>query len=310
MAYSGGLNPNVVKTALDGIFEQEWYAKQHNGFVDATSPLVFMQDSIDRGAVIQEIFKGVGLWEERAEEQDVASDDPRVANQKTLSVLNFAKSMDITKNFFDDNQHGAYTKAVRDFARKGRIARDDNAFKQWRNSFTTATTADGAAIVSDTHTTIGGATVDNKLTAALSETSLNDAIISLMNQKDQSGVVSGVTPHCLLVPIELFKTACEIVDSEWRSGTSDNELNVFSSKYGIYIATTNRLGATISGGSNSAWWLLSQDHGMYRYVRQGMETALIDWRFSRNNNYVYKGEFRETVGAWDYAGIVGSDGTT
>lgn len=310
MSVSGNLNPNVVKTALDAIFEQHYNAKMHPGFADATSPLIFMQKSTDRAAEIQEIFKGVGLWEERGEEQDVPQGTPRFGNKQTLNVANYSKSVDITKNFFDDNQEDAYETIIRDIALMGRLKRDDNAMSVWRNAFTTTLTADGASLVSDSHTTLGGDTVDNKLTAELSEVSLNDAIVKLMNQKNQAGVITGSVAKTLLVPSELFKLACEIVESDLRSGTADNDFNVYSSKYGINVVTSNRLGAGIQGGSNTAWFLLSDYFGVDRYVRQGMTTDLVDYKYSRNNNYIYKGEFREVVGAWDYFGTVGSDGTT
>ena len=203
--------------------------------------------------------------------------------------------------------HSSYEKMTKDFGQKARITRDDNAMKLYRDAFTTTLTADGATLISDSHTTISGATVDNKLTAALTETSLNDAIVSLIEQKDQAGVVSGGMPQTLFVPPALFKLASEITESELRSGTGDNDSNVYSTKYGIEVATSNRLGAA-SGGSDTAWFLLGTNHSIGRWVRQSVETSLVDWRLQRNNNYIYKGEFREVVGARDYVGIVGSTG--
>jgi phage major head subunit gpT-like protein len=137
---------------------------------------------------------------------------------------------------------------------------------------------------------------------------LNSAIVALYEQKDQAGIVVGSTPQTLLVPPALFKTACEIVESELRSGTADNDMNVYSSKYGINVATSNRLGAA-AGGSDTAWFLLGRNHSVTRWVRQGIVTDLVDYKFQRNNNYIYKANFREIVGAMDYVGIVGSDGT-
>lgn len=202
---------------------------------------------------------------------------------------------------------------VRDFGEKARITRDENAFSLFRNAFTTTLTADGLPLVSDGHITISGATVDNKLTAVLSETSLNDAILNLAKQKDQSGVVRGSQPRTLLLPISLFKKATEITESELRSGQTStgnvNDMNVYSTKYGINVAATNRLDAVIDGGSDTAWFLLGTNHSATRWVRQGIDTQLVDWKYQRNNNYIYKGEFREMVGVLDYVGIVGSDGT-
>lgn len=307
MSYSSSANPSVVKTELDDVFMQEFTPEMHPGYATASSGSVFIQDSTDRAAEIEEVFKGVGLWDERTEEQNVPSDNPLIDNKITFNVVNFAKSIDVPKNFFDDNMHGSYEKMVRDFGRKGNITQNDNAFSLYRDAFTNTLTADGAALVSDTHTTISGDTVDNKLTAALSDSSLNDAIVKLIEQKDQSGVVSGNMPATLLVPPALFKEASEITDSELRSGTANNDVNVYSSKYNITIATSNRLGAA-AGGSDTAWFLLSNNHSVRRWVRQGIQTDLVDYKYQRNNNYIYKGEFREVVGAVDYVGIVGSTG--
>lgn len=307
MSFNSALNPNVVKTALDDVFMQEWEYKEHPGYVDATSGAVFNQDSTTKAAEIQEIFKGVGLWEEFAEEANVPEDQARITNQKTFSVVNYGKSMDIPKNFFDDQMHGAYEKMTRDFAMKGRATRDHVAFAIFRNAFTTATTADGIALVSASHTNINGDTIDNHMTAVLSETSLNDAIKILVEQKDQAGVVMGSMPKTLLVPPALFKTATEICESELRSGTGDNDTNVYSSKYGINVVTSNRIGAA-SGGSDTAWFLLGRNHSITRWVRQDIITDLIDYKYQRNNNYIYKAFYREMTGALDYVGIVGSTG--
>lgn len=308
-SFSSGLNPSVVKTALDSVFYPEFQYKQQPGWVGATSPLLFKQMKTDRAAEITEVFKGVGLFDTYAEEADVPSEAARISNQKTLSVLTYGKSMDIPKNFFDDNMHNSYGAMTQDFAMKARISMDDNAMAVYRGAFTTTLVNSGATLVSDSHTTLSGATVDNKITAALSETSLNTAIVMLAEQKDEAGVVVGGNPATLLVPPALFKTACEIVESEQRSGTADNDLNVYSDKYGITVCTSNRLGAAVSGGSDTAWFLLGRNHSVVRIERQGIQTDLVDYKFQRNNNYIYKASFREVVGARSYTGLVGSTGT-
>jgi hypothetical protein len=304
-SFSSGANPNVVKTALDDVFDQAHNVKLHPQYADATTRAIFHQDTADNAAVIWEQFKGAGLWQTKLEEQDVPEGTPNIGGQKTFTVTEYAQRIEIPKNFFDDNMHGAYEKMVRDFARKAIQTRDSNAFAVFRNAFTTATTYDGTAFISDSHTNRGGYTIDNKASGALSETSLNTMIIQLLELKSQDGVVGGSVPTCLLVPPALYKTACEITESKLRSGTTDNDMNVYSDKYGIRVYTSQFLGAA-AGGSDTAYYLLSDDHSVYRFVRQGVETTLVDWRNALNNNYIYKGTFRETVGAFSFEGIVGA----
>ena len=308
-SFSSGMNPDVVKTALDSVFFQEFNGRLNPGYVDATSEIVFKQDTVDNAAVIQEVFKGTGLWGNKPEEGDVPQATPRVDNQITFNVTEFAQSVDVTRNFFDDNMHGVYEGMVRDMAETGRITRDNNAFGIFRNAFTTTLTADGVALVSDAHVTLSGDTVDNKLTDALSEASLEGALVAMAEQKAQDGTIRGQMANTLLVPPTLYKEAVEIVESEQRSGTADNDINVYSSKYNIFVATSPYLGA-VAGGSDTAWFLLGRNHSVTRWVRRGIETTLVNWDTQRNNNYIYKGSFREVLGATDYSGLIGSDGTT
>lgn len=308
MSFSSGLNPDVVRTLLDDVFAQTFTGDQLQGYASAEDPLVFMQDTADSSAVVEDIFKGVGAWENRAEEADVPSGNPRIGNQKIFSVANFDKSIDIPKNFFDDNKHGSYEKMVKNFARRAVTTRDRNAFSPYRLGFTTATTSDGIAVFSASHVNLNGDTISNYLTNALSETSLNTAITMLEEMKSQDGELDGYQPRVLLVPPKLFKLASEICESEYRSGTANNDENVYSSKYDIFVKKSRFLGAA-AGGSDTAWFLLSDSHSMMRFVRQTVQTTLVDWQFQRNNNYIYKGEFREVVGALTFEGIVGSDGT-
>jgi phage major head subunit gpT-like protein len=310
---SSNLNPNVVKTALDSVFVQNFDAREkHPQYATAESATVFNQDSVDRAAVITEIFAGTGAWEERAEEQDVPQANALVDDQQTFSVVNYAQSVDITKNFFDDDQHSVYEKMVAKMARNGRITRDKNAFGIYRGAFSTTLTNDGVSLVNDAHVTVKGFTVDNNIELALTEASLDTAITALTEQKGQDGLIEGAMPAVLLVPSKLYKTAVEITEAELRSNTGGsndgvNEPNVYSSKYGIEVRTSPFLGSA-AGGSDTAWFLLADMHGVSRWKRQDIQTTLVDWKFQRNNNYIYKGEYREVVGAEDYAGIVGTDG--
>lgn len=304
------LNPNVTKTALDAVFFQEFDYPNNPGEATAEDALVFMQDTIDRAAVITEQYKGPGYFTERAEEEDVSSATPRSANQKTSNVINFARSVDISKNFFDDDQHQFVSRMIKDFGRVARVTRDRASFQVWNDSFTTQLSNDGVALFSNSHTTIGGQTVDNLETGALSETNLETSFNSLINQLTQDGTLGGHTPACLLVPTALFKEAMEITKSELRQGTTDNDMNYFSQVYpGLQVKFSPFLAAT-QGGSDTAWFLLSRNHSLMRWVRQGVQTSLIDWQFQRNNNYIYKAEYREVVDSISFEGLVGSNGTT
>lgn len=307
--FNSSLAPSVVKTELDVVFNQEFDVEEQKGYADATDAGVFNQKTTDRSAVITEQFQGTGYFEARNEEQELAQATARVGNQKTFSVVNYAKEIDISKNLFDDDQHDTISMMVSSMGRNARLTRDKNAFNTYNLGFTTVTTNDGVALFSDSHVTLSGDTVDNKLTAALSESSLDTAIQALIEQKTQDGTSGGHQPAVLLVPNRLFKLATEITQSELRSGVDYNDLNYYSKIYPDLMVKTSRFLGAAYGGSDTAWFLLSKNHSINRWVRQALTTDMVDYKFQRNNNYIYKAEYRETTGPISFEGVVGSTGT-
>jgi hypothetical protein len=104
-----------------------------------------------------------------------------------------------------------------------------------------------------------------------------------------------------------FKNAVQVTQSVLVSDTANNAVNVYLSIFGIEVMTSPYLGAA-GGGSDTAWFLLSQFHGIKRVIRQGVQTALVSWEFSDNRSYKYQGNYREAYFAADWAGIVGATG--
>ena len=307
MALTSGLSPNVVKTALDKVFYGEFDYPTMPGMATARSQ-AFIQDTAENQAVIVKQFSVPGYFDERSERQNIAEKTPLVGNQKTFSINNFAQSVNIPKRFFDDEQHSVVERLVNRMGRNGRLSQDKNAFNRYNLGFTTELSNDGVALFSNSHTTLSGDTVDNLETGALSPSKLDAAVVSRAEQLTQDGTLGGFEPYCLLVPPALFKEAQEITKSELASGTADNDMNYFSQVYpGLMVKQSPFLGAS-QGGSDTAWFLMSRNHSMYRWERQGIVTDVVDYKFSSANEYVYKAEYRETTGSISYEGMVGSTG--
>ena len=308
MALTSGLNANDVKTALDDVFWQNFNVDSHPDHATAETPSVFHQDTADSSAVIWELFQGVGQWESRQEEQDVPQGTPRIGNQKTFTVSAFAKQVKVPKHFFDDDKHAVYEMMVRNMAQRARTTRDSNAFAVFRNAFTTATTADGVALLSNSHTALNGATIDNLLTGALDETTLNTAIIQNLELAAQDGVIGGNLPTVLLVAPAGYKNAVEITESKLRANTPDNDLNVYSTKYGIRVGTSQWLGAA-AGGDDDAWFLLSEksEHKLKFFWRVRLGALKRGTDFD-STNLKHLARMRFSVGYSHWMGTYGTNG--
>lgn len=301
-------NLAIVRTELDTVFFQNFdYDATEPEIITATYATVFRVVPTEHAQYIGEVNLGTGLWPKIGETQTVPTQTPAVRNKYTISVADFAASIEISKDLFDDNMHGVWSEDVRQFALMARVTQDDNAMALFRNSFTTTLTADGVSFINAAHPLIGGGTVNNLITGALSTTTVNNALVALREQKNQAGVILGGVPVCLLVPSKLFKLATEITDSALIADSGNNALNVYRSAYGFTVKSSPYLGLA-AGGSDTAWWMLTRNHSVSRLVRQGIETALRPWQYSNNRSYLYQGNLREEVFVPDYAGAVGSTG--
>lgn len=302
-------NFSIVQTELDRVFFQQFDASDtFPGMAHATTAEIFKPQETTNAAWIQSINKGSGMFPAIGETQAVPLSTPHVTNKQTTQIATFAQGIDISKQLFDDNMHGVWAEDVRDFADKAKITQDYTAFSLFRLGFTTALTADGVSIFNSAHPLIGGGTQSNTGTAVLTPTSLNDGMTNLVQQKDQSGVIRGNTVRVLLVAPALWKHAREITDSALIADSANNNVNVFRSALGITVWTSPFLG-TVAGGSDTSWFLLANRHGFTRLIRQGLETALTDWRYSNNLTYRYQANYREAYFCADYAGSYGSTGT-
>lgn len=305
---NGGYNPDLIKTGLDNVFFGGYDVDTHPAYANATNGLIFMSGTATNSAVISNVMGMPGLFTDVNEEEPAVEATIRSDHKRTSNVKNFKRNIPISKEFFDDEEHGAVSKQIMNLGKRARTSQDDNALDVYRDGFTTATVNSGTVIFSDSHTALSGDTVDNLETGAISHANLVTMQNSLADQKAQDGELGGHLPAFLLVPTALFDNAIEITKSTLQSGTSDNELNYFSEVFpGLQVFFSPLLGANY-GGSDTAYFMGSKMHSLTRYVREGLYTRLVGWEYDELDRFQYKAGFREVVFADSYEGLVGSTG--
>jgi len=169
-------------------------------------------------------------------------------------------------------------------------------------------TADGDGVTGgDGHPLVNGGKNSNRpATAAdLNETSLENAIIEIAAFKDQRGLKIAARPKRLIVPSALQFTATRLLESQFRVGTSDNDVNAIVTNGAIpegymvnhYLTDTN------------AFFIITDvPNGMKHFNRTGMETSM-DGDFD-TGNVRYKARERYSFGVSDLLGIYGSPGSS
>jgi len=197
--------------------------------------------------------------------------------------------------------------AISQMGTKGRITQNRTAMGIYRDAEDVTMTADGVYLLSASHTNIAGDTIDNTVSGALTEDTLEEGVKLLVEQKDQAGDIIGHEAKTLLVPPALFKEAVVITESRLEANTTDNNLNVFSAKYGIVVRQSQYLGLA-DGGKDDHWFLMGDYHSVMRFKRIPIQTRLLDGSYQDNGDSVYRGRYREVYGAISYEALVGYEG--
>jgi hypothetical protein len=297
----------LVKTALDKIRDESVLKNAREGKAEASDPVVFTQGTATNAAVVSTVQGGGGYFEKRIgdfkQAKAIAINAP---TPKTTLIAEFVKDLDIPRTFMADQQHSSVSKAVSGNTRAWMASRDQNAMRVYALGFTTQTTVDAVALFSNSHVNANGDTVDNLSSGALTDTTMNNAVVLLRNQVNQTGVKVGYEPDFLLTSNAGHKEAMTISKSVLRAGTGNNDLNYFSELFpGMRVVYNQFLDDT----STTAYFMGTQGHGVERFVREDFFTTLVGWETQRNDAYMYKMRAREEVDAIEYSGLVGALGT-
>lgn len=276
------------------------------GKAEATDPVTFTQEGADNAAVVTTVMGGGGYFKKSTDDvtaaKNVTINSP---TPKTTIIAEFKKDLLISKNFMADQQHSAVAKAVRSQVASWMASRDRNAMQVYANGFGTTDTIDSVDLFSNSHVNSNGDTVDNLETGALTATTLNASVVSLRNQLNQTGVKVGYEPDQLLCSNSGHNNAMTVAKSVLRSGTGNNDLNYFSELFpGMQVKYNQFLDET----STTAYFLMARGHGVTRFVREDLNTTLVGWETSENDEFKYKLRAREEVDAIEYSGTLGSTG--
>ena len=215
----------------------------------------------------------------------------------------------ITEEAMEDNLYvslsGRYTKAL---ARAMAYTKQVKAAYPFNNGFsTTFSSGDGVALFSTSHPLVNGGTNSNRPSTAadLNETSLEDAVIQISKWTDERGLLIAARVRKLVIPTDLQFVATRLLESNYRVGTADNDVNaivtngVIPEGYAInhYLTDTN------------AFFLTTDvPDGMKHFERTAMETSM-DGDFT-TGNVRYKARERYSFGVSDPLGIFGSPGSS
>ena len=139
----------------------------------------------------------------------------------------------------------------------------------------------------------------------MNETSLEDAIIQIGKYTDERGLKIAARPRKLIVPSDLQFVATRLLQSDYRVGTADNDVNAIKTNGVIPEGYTVNHYLT---DTNAFFITTDVPDGMKHFVRSPMTTSM-DGDFD-TGNVRYKARERYSFGVSDPLGIFGSPGSS
>lgn len=226
---------------------------------------------------------------------------------KTLSVSKYGLGVSVSEEMVDDGKFDLIGDMIRKLAKSARESQEISAMNVFNNGFSSETTADGVAVFSNAHTLPSGLTFRNRPTsyADLSVSALDTALSDFETIfVGDSGIIQNRKPKVLLVSPQSKRYAMELVGSDLKADTADNNMNSLKGD-GLQVISSPHLTDT------DAWFLLGapEETGLRIIQRKPIETKAAgpDVGF-KTDSILYKSRYREAIGVTHPYSIYGNTG--
>lgn len=235
-------------------------------------------------------------------------DDLAQGYDVTATPIEFASGFQVTRPLFDDGMFNIMDQKPVGLALAAMRTRQKHAARPFTNGFSVDTMfyshTEGLPIFSNSHTTTadGVSTAsgfDNLVTTALSATAVAAARIQFRNFRDDRGNRFESTPDELIISPDNYDVAAEIVGSQGKLDTSDNNINVHKGAYKVidwsYLSDTND-------------WFMADSNTRKMYLQwadriplefafaEDLDTMIAKWRAYMRYTYINK-DWRWGLGA-------------
>lgn len=254
-------------------------------------------------------FGGPGQLAMKAENAPVANFDIKQGNNKTWVYTVYAGEMTMSFELARDVRYQAIKTIAQAMGRAVSLTPEYLAALFLDRSFNAAypATADGQPVCSTTHTIIqtNSATGSNAAAtpAALSETSLEDVMTSLLTMVGPDGMITRVNPEMLIVPAALSWTAEKLSMSDKQVGSANNNPSVVATKRsGIKPMTFRYLGSATR-------WFVKTDYPNGLWWEWDIEADHLEDTVVNNLQKTMVTFFRERHGIDDWRGLFGVNAT-
>lgn len=294
-----GNNPKLLFPGLKGLFGTTY------NDMPMMSDQVFEQVSSDKAYEEFQELAGFGLASVKTEAGAIVYTSSTQGPTTRLTNVTYGLGFQETQESVDDNQYaGKATDKTIALARSMKHTRETILANVLNRAFNASYTGgDGSKLVVSNHTTVNG-TQSNTLTADadLSEASLEDMLINILNATDSTGLRIGLRGVKLIVPPNEKYNAIRILKSAGQNDTANNATNA--------IKTAGDISDVVVWPfltDTDAWFIKTDVMKGLMVLNRRDATLEKDSDFD-TGNYKHKSTMR-LVGGWgDWRTVYGSAG--
>ena len=232
----------------------------------------------------------------------------------------YGKQLEVTRVQLINRDWNEAFGEFKDLTVAGNVTKSKAPAQIFNGAFATTTTkngikitiyGDGKPLCSTIHPRVDGGTAQSNASSTgitLTEANMETARVALLQQLQDDGTPITITGTLyLVVPIALEKTARIITESNLRSNTTDNDINIYSGG-AVNVLSSNWLG-TAAGGLDTTWFLVAPNISKLNLVlRTDMDLMQSTDKNTRSALFDIVLDF--SVGSADWRGVWGSKGDT
>ena len=245
----------------------------------------------------------------KGEGEAIQYDDPIDGPDKTYTPVRFALGYKVTDEMLKNDLYGQIDRLERALIKSAVDQQEVTAAYLLNNAFGTtsadgfsATGFDGLQLCSTAHTRLdGGANQRNRPStdADLSPTSLQNALTDFENYKDDRGRPSLIKPVRLIISAEDKFTAKEILESEYKPGSANNDINALKGEGLSFMLSHYKT-------NTDDWFLIGDQHDLnFIWDERPRTDSEEDFDTEVLKHKVVQGFF---VGFGEWRGVWGSSG--
>lgn len=299
------INTSTIVDALDLNLNEMFQDGLKNW--DPEYSQIYNIETSDKQSEKDSYESGFGMMPVKNEGSAASYDVVMPGISKVYTHRTYALGYEITEEAIEDNQRTpeTFNKLPQALNRSGIETVEVSAFSLFNNGFST-NGFDGVPLFSLAHSLLQGGTQANTPTiqADLSVTSLTAGLTAIEKFTDERGLKLPTKAKTLMVPVDLWSVAEELLGSEYKPYVANNEVNSLQKKdlqyfIGHYLTDTN------------AWFLLADKEGhQLKFFWRVKPGALRRGTDFDSTNLKHLSRMRFSYGYSHWRGTYGSSGST